>query len=643
MEKFTQILTRYWGYSHFRPLQEEIIQSVYDGHDTLGLMPTGGGKSITFQVPAMAKEGTCLVITPLIALMKDQVESLKRKEINALSIHSGMSREEIDVALENCIYGDVKFLYLSPERLETDIFKARIGKMKVSLVAIDESHCVSQWGFDFRPSYLKIAKIREYLPDVPFLALTATATPKVIEDIIERLDLRERNVFTKSFERKNLIYDVEFCEDKIQRIVKIIRENPGTGIIYARNRKKTHDLAIELQKQGIKADYYHAGLTHSERSRKQEEWRKNMMRVIISTNAFGMGIDKPDVRFVIHFDVPDSLEAYYQEAGRAGRDEKPARAVLLYNESDRRTVDQRIQISFPEIAVIREVYNALGNYFQIPVGGGKGQTYDFVLTDFISKFKFNALIAFNSLKVLQREGYIELTDEINNPSRLHFKVSRDDLYKFQVSNEKLDGFIKLILRSYSGMFSSFVTIDESLLAKRSGLTGQAVYQYLVNLSSSGIVNYIPRKKNPVIYFTEERLDSKNLYFSVETYKFLKERYISRINEMLLYASQQNRCRSQVLLTYFGEKNAQRCGQCDVCNKRNELDMSAYEFDLILGELKSRLQDSHLKMEEIIENIRQPEEKVIKVFRWLCDHEKILKDEDYGFYWNHSGLDKLSPP
>ena len=449
---------------------------------------------------------------------------------------------------------------------------------------------------------------------------------------MERLEFSEKNVFRKSFERKNLFYEVEIGEDKVQRIMRIIKENPGTGIIYARNRKKTRDIALILQKQGIKADYYHAGLTHNERSRKQEEWQSGKMQVIISTNAFGMGIDKPDVRFVIHIDLPDSLEAYYQEAGRAGRDEKPAKTVLLYNESDRRSVEQRIKISFPELSVIKDVYNALGNYFQIPVGGGKAQTYDFILSEFISKFKFNALIAYNSLKVLQREGYIDLSEEINNPSRVHFKVARDDLYKFQVANEKMDGFIKLLLRSYSGMFSSFVAIDEDLLAKRSGLGPNGIYQYLLKLSSSGVIQYIPRKKNPVIFFTEERLDSKNLYFSVETYKFLKERYIDRVNEMLLYASGLNKCRSQILLTYFGEKNTQRCGQCDVCLKRNEMDLSSYEFDLILEEIKKRLTRDHLGMDELMENIHYPEEKVIKVIRWLSDHEKILRDDLSLFYW-----------
>jgi ATP-dependent DNA helicase RecQ len=633
LEKFTQILARYWGYSHFRPLQEDIIRSVYEGRDTLGLMPTGGGKSITFQVPAMAMEGTCLVITPLIALMKDQVENLQKKGINAIAIHSGMSREEIDIALDNCIFGEVKFLYLSPERLETEIFKVRVVKMMVSIITVDESHCVSQWGYDFRPSYLKITGLRELLPGVPVLALTATATPRVVEDIMDRLGFGERNVFKKSFERKNLVYDVEHCEDKIQRMVKIIRENPGSGIIYVRNRKKTKDIAIELQKERISADFYHAGLIHSERSRKQEEWQKGKTQIIVSTNAFGMGIDKPDVRIVIHYDLPDAIEAYFQEAGRAGRDEKMARAVLLYNNSDKKSIDQRIVVNFPDLSEITDVYNALGNYYQIPIGSGKGQSYDFILTEFISRFKFNAITAYNSLKVLQREGYIELTDEINNPSRVHFTVGRDDLYKFQIQNENLDGFIKLLLRSYTGLFSSFVPVDETQLSKRSGVSGDTIYKYFLKLSSAGILQYIPRKKNPVVFYTEERLDPKNLRFSTETYHFLKERYIERANDMLRYASGTNKCRSQQLISYFGETDSKRCGQCDVCLNRNELDLSSYEFDLILEELKEKLGEDHLSMEEIRHDLKSPEDKVMKVFRWLTEHGKIVRDDRKLYYWS----------
>jgi ATP-dependent DNA helicase RecQ len=580
----------------------------------------------------MAKDGICLVITPLIALMKDQVENLQKRGINAVAIHSGMSREEIDFTLDNCIFGDIKFLYLSPERIDTEIFRIRLEKMNVNIIAVDESHCVSQWGYDFRPSYLRITKLREYLPDVPFLALTATATPKVVEDIMEKLQFRERNVFRKSFERKNIAYIVEPAEDKYQRIIRIISGNKGTGIIYVRNRKHTKELALFLQRNDVKADYYHAGLTHEDRSRKQEEWQKGKIRIIVSTNAFGMGIDKPDVRFVIHLDLPDSLEAYFQEAGRAGRDEKNALALLLYNESDRKSVNQRIVVSFPDIRIVKEIYHALGNYYQIPVGGGKSQSFDFVLNDFVSQYKYNILVVHNSLKVLEREGYIEMTDEINNPSRIHFKVQRDDLYKFQVENELFDGFIKLILRSYSGMFSNFVAVDENQLAKRSGLNLKNVYNYLNRLSTLGIIHYIPRKRNPVIVFTEERLDHKNLRFSVGTYQFLKDRYIERADEVLRYATNHNKCRSQMLLAYFGEKDSYRCGQCDICEQRNELGLSAYEFDLINNALKTLLIEDHLLMDEIIKTLTYPEEKAVKVFRWLIEHEKIKKDHKFRYYW-----------
>jgi len=598
----------------------------------MGLMPTGGGKSITFQIPAMAKEGICLVITPLIALMKDQVENLQKRGISAVAVHSGMSREEIDITLDNCIYGDVKFLYLSPERIETEIFKVRLQNMKVNLVAVDESHCISQWGYDFRPSYFRITGLRDYLPGIPFLALTATATPRVVEDIMDKLNFRERNVFRKSFERKNIVYLVEKAEDKYQRILRIISENEGTGIIYVRNRKQTKELTRFLQRQGLEADFYHAGLTHEDRNRKQEEWNNGKIHIIVSTNAFGMGIDKPDVRYVIHLDLPDSLEAYFQEAGRAGRDEKKALAVMLYNEADRRSVSQRIAISFPDMQIVKNVYQALGNYFQIPTGGGKSHAFDFILSDFVSQYRFNVLVAHNSLKILEREGYIEITDEINNPSRIYFRVQRDDLYKFQVENEKLDGFIKLILRSYSGMFSGFVPVDEDQLSKRSGLSLKDVYIYLNHLSASGIISYIPRKKNPVIVYTEERLDQKNLRFSVETYQFLKERYIERANDVLNYATNTSKCRSQMILEYFGEKNTHPCGNCDICQQRDKPGLSSPEFELITEKLKSLLGEDHLLLEEIIKSVSFDEENVIKVFRWLVENEEILKDDKYRYYW-----------
>ena len=627
MDKFREILLNYWGHTKFRPLQEDIIASVYSGKDTLGLMPTGGGKSITFQVPALAMEGICLVITPLIALMRDQVENLKRLKIKAISIHSGMTKEEIDYSIDNCIFGDLKFLYVSPERLGTEIFKARLPKMNVSMIVVDEAHCISQWGYDFRPSYLKIAGLRDYIPDTPVLALTATATSGVIDDIMLKLKFREPNVYRKSFERKNVVYLVDKTEDKLNRIEKIISKIPGTGIIYARNRKKTAELAFLLKKKDISADFYHAGLNHDTRNQKQADWQKGKIRVIVATNAFGMGIDKPDVRFVIHLDMPDSLEAYFQEAGRAGRDEKDAYAILLFNESDRKIAEQRVANNFPELPVVKNVYHALGNYLQVPIGAGKNQSYDFVFSDFLAQFKISAMIAHSAFQILQREGYIELTDEINNPSRVHFLVHRDDLYKFQVSNEHFDGFIKLLLRSYTGLFSNYVAIDEALLARRSGLQHHDIYNYLKKLKSLGIISYIPQKKNPVMVYTEERLDITNLRFSVENYKFLKERFIEKINGVLNYASSDLKCRSLILLSYFGERDAARCGRCDVCQKRNKIGLSNYEFEIIEGELKSILQHGASGIRHIIDSARSPEEKVLKVFRWLLDHGEIVQGED----------------
>jgi len=633
MTDFKKILLKYWGYSSFRPLQEEIIQSVIDGKDTLGLMPTGGGKSLTFQVPALAMEGICLVVTPLIALMKDQVENLKKHDIKALAIHSGMSREEINIALDNCIFGDFKFLYLSPERLTTEIFRVRVQNMKVSLIAIDESHCISQWGYDFRPSYLKIAELRDYLPvGVPFLALTATATEIVVDDIMEKLQFREKNVFRKSFSRKNLTYRVDHVEDKNHRLLNIVEDHKGSGVVYVRNRKKTREIAEMLKKNGVHADYYHAGLSHALRNEKQDAWQKGKIAVIVATNAFGMGIDKADVRYVVHIDLPDSPEAYFQEAGRAGRDEKDALAVLLYNNADKRLANQRISTTFPGISVIKDVYHALGNFLQVPLGAGKGQAYDFIFYDFLSRFNFNALVAHNALQIIQKEGYIEISDEINNPSRVHFKVERDDLYKFQVSNAKFDGFIKLLLRSYAGLFSGFVPVDENLLAKRSGLTPDNVYLYLSRLQKYGIITYIPRKKNPVVTFTEERLDRNNLQFSIETYNFLKERYIEKMQAMIFYASSDTKCRSQILLEYFGEKDSSRCGQCDVCRQRNELDMSKYEFDLVLKDIKKVIQGKSAVIHEIIQQASYNKEKTTKVFRWLLDHGKIQVDEKQRYSW-----------
>ncbi|MFP4622060.1 MAG: RecQ family ATP-dependent DNA helicase [Bacteroidales bacterium] len=635
MELYKQILLKYWGHSEFRPLQEDIIRSVVeDRKDTLALMPTGGGKSITFQVPSLAQEGICLVITPLIALMKDQVEKLRKMGIKAMAIHSGMKKQEIDVSLDNCIFGDYKFLYVSPERLETAIFKTRVQNMKVNLVTVDEAHCISQWGYDFRPSYLKIVQLREYLSTPPpFLALTATATSRVIDDIQEKLGFKTRNVLWKSFERKNLVYLVRDVENKQQYLLKTLSKLRSSGIIYTRSRKKTRDIAELLYKNHISADYYHAGLEHEERARKQEDWQEGKKRIMVATNAFGMGIDKADVRFVIHYDVPDNIESYFQEAGRAGRDGKKAYAVLLYNNTDKVKSEQRIKNNFPDIKQIKSVYEALGNYFQIPIEGGKNQAFDFNISDFASTYHFSFLTIYNSLDFLQKEGYVELTDELSNRSKIHFWVNRDDLYNFQLSQAQYDTFIKLLLRSFTGVFTDYVNIDEGYLARRANTRVDVIYRYLQQLKKFRILDYIPYKKSPMIIFTEERLDKKNLHVSREKYRERKELYIQKLNHMIRYATNASKCRSRFLLEYFGEMNADRCGQCDVCTKRNDLQLSNWEFDTIYGEIQHHLREEALTSEQLIDRINRSEDKIIKMIDWLLDNNKLIATKNGELRWS----------
>jgi ATP-dependent DNA helicase RecQ len=632
IESFRQILTKYWGFSSFKPLQEEIIKSVAEGKDTLGLMPTGGGKSITFQVPALAQDGICLVITPLIALMKDQVNRLNSLEVKSIAIHSGMSAEEIDNALENAIYGDYKFLYVSPERISTRIFQAKVTRLNLSLVAIDEAHCISQWGYDFRPSYLKIASLRDHISEkVPFLALTASATSQVIEDIMKKLGFREKNVLRTSFDRKNISYLVRKVEDKGTYLTKTLQKAKGSGIVYVRSRKRCKEVAELLVANGISADFYHAGLTDELRDKKQASWTIGETRVIVATNAFGMGIDKSEVRFVIHWDIPDSVENYFQESGRAGRDNNPASAVLLYSPADKSRLTDTIRKKFPPVEKIKDTYEAICNFLQVPLGSGKDNVFDFNMSDFVSKYRLPVIETYNSLQFLQREGYMEFTEEINNPSRVHFIVSRDDLYKFQVANESFDGFIKLLLRSYTGMFSEFVPINEEALSRKSAATRDTVYQYLVKLSSLNIIRYIPGKKTALVIFTEERLVRKSLLISADNYFHVKEKYEIRLNKMIDYADSDNHCRSVFLLDYFGEES-DRCGICDVCRERNELDLSKYEFDVILEEVKTVLGDKSPDAEELVKMIDYPEDKVIKVIRWLLDHDKIIQDKDHKLMW-----------
>lgn len=632
MDIYHQILNKYWGYTKFRPLQHEIICSIGNGTDTLALMPTGGGKSITFQVPALATNGICIVVTPLIALMKDQVENLKARGIKAVAIYTGLTRHEIDIALENCVHDtNLKFLYCSPERLGTELFKTRVKQMKVNLLAIDESHCISQWGYDFRPSYLRIAEIRQLIPQVPVLAVTATATPDVVDDIQERLNFKQKNVFKKSFERKNLVYLVRQVEDKEKYLLKIAQSINGTGVVYVRNRARTKDIATILQQNGITADYYHAGLTNELRDQKQTLWKKGKCRIMVATNAFGMGIDKADVRFVVHVDMPDTLEAYFQEAGRGGRDEKQAFAILLYHPSDKTKLEQRAQATFPPTDDIRRVYDALGNFLQIPVGAGKNMSYDFNIAQFAKNYKLSILLIHNSINILQTCGYIELSEEIDNPSRLMFLVNRDDLYKYQVKNTNEDIFIKLLLRSYEGMFTEYRPINEDELAKRAGTNRQVIYNYLLKLSRDKIINYIPQKKLPQIFYTAERLDTKSLVFTKEQYHDRKERYINRINSVIQYATH-NKCRSQQLLQYFGDNTADRCGVCDICSERNELGLSKYQFDLILADIKKLVQSKAYTTTDLIDNIKQKPEKTIKVIRWLLDNNKLIKLSDDTLTW-----------
>jgi len=602
------------------------------GHDTLGLLPTGGGKSVTFQVPTLAGDGMCLVITPLIALMKDQVEKLNHMGIRAIALHSGMSKDEIDIGLNNAIFGDFKFLYVSPERLSTQIFRVRLPQMNISLVAIDEAHCISQWGYDFRPSYMQISRLREELPEVPFLALTATATRNVITDIQEKLKFRKKNVLQASFERKNLVYTVKKVEDKERYLQDLLSRLQGSGIVYARSRKRTREFSELLRNVKISADYYHAGLSPESRSRKQSEWMSGRTRVIVATNAFGMGIDKPDVRFVIHVDMPDSVEAYFQEAGRGGRDHKTAHAILFYSPADRASVSRRVKMNYPEIDEIKQIYRSLGNFYQLPVGSGKNQVFDFNVAEFASRYKHSILTIYSSLKFLQMEGYIELTDEIFNPSKIRFQVSRDELYRFQIANVDFDAFIKLLLRTYTGVFTDFVTVYEESLARQANVKVELIIKYLQRLNSMGVIRYIPQKRTPVIIYTEERLDVKTLHISKEHYQDRKKQYSGRLEVMLDYASGINRCRSLFLLAYFGEKGKRRCGHCDVCMQESELNLPKFEFDFIAEKIRVKLEEQPLLLDDLVRDLGGSEDKNIRVLRNLLDHNIIQRNLDERLSW-----------
>ena len=620
---YLEILKQHWGYDNFRGIQEEIIQSIGQGKDTLGLMPTGGGKSITFQVPALAKEGLCIVITPLIALMKDQVRNLKERGIKALAVYSGMTREEILVALENCIFGDYKFLYVSPERLDTEIFQTKLRRMNICMITVDEAHCISQWGYDFRPAYLKIAEIRQMLPEVPILALTATATPEVVNDIRLKLGFREGGqTFRMSFERKNLAYIVRHTEDKQKELIHILQKIQASAIVYTRNRKRTREITELLTANNISATFYHAGLSNEAKDQRQKSWLTGESRVMVATNAFGMGIDKPDVRIVIHIDMPDSPEAYFQEAGRAGRDGQKAYAVLLYAKSDKVNLNKRISDTFPDKEYIRKVYEDINFFFQMAMGDGAGCTFAFNIDEFCRNFKHFPVQADSALKILTRAGYLDYTDEQDNASRLIFTLRRDELYKLQEYEADIEKLIHVILRSYTGLFTDYAFINEESLSIRTGLSRQRVYEILVMLTQRRVLHYIPRKKTPYIIYSQKRIEKERLIISPEIYERRKESYASRIKAMIDYATAEEKCRSRMLLHYFGEKNEHNCGQCDVCLKKHESGIKLGEFQELKERILEVLKEGPLSSVELCEKLKVSATQISPIVSFLISEEII---------------------
>jgi ATP-dependent DNA helicase RecQ len=620
-----QVLKKYWNFDSFRSLQEEIIQSVLDAKDTLALLPTGGGKSVCFQVPALMKPGICIVVSPLIALMKDQVENLKAKGIEAVSIISGMGKREVDILLDNCVYGQIKFLYLSPERLMSDLVRERIKYMNVSLFAIDEAYCISQWGYDFRPPYLRLSELRDLHPTVPILALTATATEDVIADIQDKLSFKKRNVFRKSFERKNLAYIVAEEENKFRKLLSVAKKVKGTGIVYVRNRRATQEVAKLLNREGISSDFYHAGLTTPIRSDKQQAWKLGNTRIIVATNAFGMGIDKADVRFVVHLDLPESLEAYYQEAGRAGRDEKKAFGVLLYNQSDRLALEKKLSLSFPSLEEIKQVYYCLGNYFQLAYGAGEELSIEFDIGDFCSRFKLDAIKTLNALKFLEHDEYIALSESVYLPSRVKVLVNAEDLYRFQIEYSQYDSFVKTLLRSYGGLFEQFVPIRESDLARRTNLSTQQVVKTLEKLEELELLSYLKQTDKPQIQYLKGRLDNANLFIDTKYIEQRKSIMKRQVESVIKYAEAE-KCRSKMLLEYFDETQVEKCGVCDVCIEEKRSADKASVFERIAFEILELLGEKHFTLDELITSLHAGNEKErIEGLRNLLDAGKIKTD------------------
>ena len=625
-QRTRSVLKQYWGYPSFRPLQEDIVDAVVDGRDTLALLPTGGGKSICFQVPAMAMEGICVVVTPLIALMKDQVAHLLAKRIPAAAIFSGMHPDQVELTYNQAVFGRLKFLYVSPERLMTDQFQEAIKRMKVNLLAVDESHCISQWGYDFRPPYLKIAEIRPYIPKTPVLALTATATAKVVDDIQFRLGFRQKNVFQSSFERKNVTYNVYHEPDKfgvLYRKLSALKE--GSAIVYVRNRKKTQVIAEWLQSVGVSATFYHAGLDAKNRDERQDLWMRGKVKVMAATNAFGMGIDKPDVRLVIHMDLPDSIEAYFQEAGRAGRDLKPAEAFLLVSESDVKQLQDNLQQSFPEMERLKRIYNALGNYLKVPIGAGEGECYPFDLNDFVRAYGFGVMEAYSALKLFEKEGLLMLSESFDEPSKVWIKAPREDLYRFQVAFPQFDTFIKYMLRNLPGVLSDFVKFSEEVAAQKTGLTVEQIMAQLKKMEAYNFLSYDPRKNKPQLQLMTELLDTRYFVLSKENYQDRKNDAIERVKAVIDFVNNDQECRSIQLLRYFNEKSSKACGRCDVCLHHTEHTLDADGFEKISQQLRTLLRGCPMTLPAVIAACNGDEEEVMEAIRWMIDNGKLSLD------------------
>ena len=644
------ILKKYWGYDSFRGIQREIIESICSGHDTLGLMPTGGGKSITFQVPALAQEGVCIVITPLIALMKDQVMHLRRLGIRAAAIYSGLTRDEIIVTLENCIFGGIKILYVSPERLGSELFQVKLSHMKVSFITVDEAHCISQWGYDFRPSYLKIADIRKIKPDVPVLALTATATPQVVEDIQDKLQgsstrtegsstrtegsstrtegssrKTKFNVFRMSFERKNLAYIVQTSTDKFTDLVQLMENTTGSAIVYVRSRRRSKEIAELMNENCLNATFYHAGLDSTIKDIRQKDWQADRIRIMVATNAFGMGIDKPDVRLVVHFDCPDSLEAYFQEAGRAGRDGKPSKAILLFNNNDERKLQRRIADNYPEKEYIRKVYDHLAYFYQIGVGSGAGNTFAFDIEKFCHAFKHFPIQVNSALNILSNCGYINYTEETENKARVMFLIDRNDFYKLDNLTEIENELIVVLLRNYGGLFTDYNYIDESFIAQQIGLTLPQTYFVFKALNKRRILYFIPSQKTPYITYVQRREDGDRIIIPANVYEERKEQFTERVNQIILYAKNNNVCRSRQLLRYFGERCQTDCGICDVCTDQEPLleDQKTAQQSIL-----QLLQDHKKHHITELHSLNLERKALDEALEYLVDEEKIYVDGAY---------------